>query len=408
MPDISSNETVLLTARKHWIILAEEVIGIVIVAFLPLVFIGGLANAPYGFTADLSFLRLLSILWLLVCWMTLAMFWTAYYLDLWLITDKHIYTIDQVALFDRKVRTIALDRVEEINVRTEGMLQTYFGYGTIAVHTATPNEDDAVFHGIPNPQVVRALVLDQIEHFARMERENAMLAQATKDQEKLIHLVGHEVKSYLTKSAGALAGIAEGDFGAVPEGVQKMAGAALSETRRGVDTVVNILHGADPSKGTLAIEKKTFDLKQAVLGIATALQETAQQKGLRLDLFAAPGSYAIQGDEPKLRDNVLRNLIDNAIRYTKEGGIRMELSKIGSTIRFEITDTGVGIAPEDMGHLFTEGGKGAHSTDVNPESTGFGLSIAKQIVEKHGGTIRAESKGAGMGSTFVVELPAAY
>ncbi len=402
---ISGSDTALMTVRKHWIILAEETIGIAIAGFIPLLFLGGLAAAPYGFAADLSFLRVLAILWLLVCWMTLALLWTAYYLDIWIVTDKHIYAVDQIGLFTRNVRTIALERIEEINVRTDGVLQTFFKYGTIEVHTASPNEDDAVFRGIPDPQMVRSLLLDQIERLPQLERENEKLQTATKDQEKLIHMVGHEVKSYLTKSAGALAAIAEGDLGVVPEGVQKMAGAALQETRKGVDTVSNILHGADTSTGTLGLEKKQFDLKQTVLQEARALEEGARAKGLSYDLLAEEGAYMFTGDEVKLRDQVFRNLIENAIRYTPSGGIHMELTKSGPNIRFTITDTGVGISPEDMPKLFTEGGHGEHSKDINPESTGFGLSIAKQIVSAHGGKVWAESADAGQGSRFIVEVP---
>lgn len=406
MPEADlNNEDILMTVRKHWVILARDSGAAIIAGLIPLLFIGVLSNAPYGFTADLSFLRTISILWLLVCWMVLAMIWTAYYLDVWLVTDKHIYVIDQVGIFDRKVRTLSLDRIEEINVRTEGFLQTYFDFGSIDVLTASPTEENAHFEGMPRPAYVRALVLDQIEHYVKLEKENEELATTTKDQEKLIHLVGHEVKGYLTKSAGALAAIAEGDLGIVPEGVEKLAGSALTETRKGVDTVMNILHGADPAKGKLAIEKKSFDAKAAILAIAQSLQPSASVKGLSFDLFADEGTYTVNGDEVKLRDQVFRNLIDNSIRYTPKGGIRMDLTRTGTVIRFSVKDTGVGITPTDMQKLFTEGGHGANSSAVNPDSTGFGLSIAKQIVEAHGGRIWAESAGAGTGSSFIVELP---
>lgn len=401
-----NNESILLKIRKHWVILARDSGAAVIAGIIPFLFIGFLSNAPYGFTSDLSFLRVIALLWLLVCWMVLAMIWTAYYLDVWVITDKHIYVIDQIGLFDRKVRTLSLDRVEEINVRTEGFLQTYFSFGSIEILTASPSEESAHFEGMPDPAYVRSLILDQIEHFIRLEKENKELVTTTKDQEKLIHLVGHEVKSYLTKSAGALAAIAEGDLGKVPNPVQQMAGSALEETRKGVDTVMNILQGSDAAKGTFAIEKKPFDAKASVLAIAQSLKPSAEAKGLAFNLFAGEGTYTLSGDEVKLRDHVFRNLIDNAIRYTQTGSIRMNIMTNGSLVRFEVKDTGVGISPEDMQKLFTEGGHGAHSTDVNPESTGFGLSIAKQIVEAHGGRIWAESAGAGQGSRFIVELPA--
>jgi signal transduction histidine kinase len=399
------NESILITVRKHWVILARDSAAAMIAGFLPFFLIGIVSNAPYGFTADLSFLSVISILWLLVCWMVLAMIWTAYYLDIWIVTDKHIYVIDQVGLFDRKVRTLSLDRIEEINVRTDGFLQTYFNFGSIDILTASPTEENAHFEGMPNPPYVRALILDQIEHFVKLEKENKELVTTTKDQEKLIHLVGHEVKGYLTKSSAALAAIAEGDLGQVPQPVQKIAGSALTETRKGVDTVMNILHGANPAKGTLAIEKKPFDVKAAVLAIAQSLKPVAEAKGLAFNLYASEGTYTLAGDEAKLRDHVFRNLIDNSLRYTQRGAIRMDLMTNGKIVRFQVEDTGVGITREDMQKLFTEGGHGTHSTDVNPESTGFGLSIAKQVVEAHGGRIWAESAGQGQGSTFIVELP---
>lgn len=400
------NESILLTVRKHWVILARDSGAAIIAGLIPFLFMGLLSNAPYGFAADLSILRVIALLWLLVCWMVVAMIWTAYYLDVWVVTDKHIYIIDQVGLFNRKVRTLSLDHVEEISVRTEGLLQTYFDFGSIEILTASPTEENAHFEGMPSPAYVRSLVLDQIEHFIKLEKENQALSTTTKDQEKLIHLVGHEVKSYLTKSAGALAAIAEGDLGSVPQPVQQMAGSALQETRKGVDTVMDLLHGSNAAKGTLAIEKKLFDAKASILAIAQALKPSAEAKGLAFNLFAGEGTYTLSGDEAKLRDQVFRNLIDNAIRYTPSGSIRMDIQTRGSIIRFEVKDSGVGITKEDMQKLFTEGGHGANSTAVNPESTGFGLSIAKQIVEAHGGRIWAESAGAGQGSTFIVELPA--
>jgi signal transduction histidine kinase len=76
-------------------------------------------------------------------------------------------------------------------------------------------------------------------------------------------------------------------------------------------------------------------------------------------------------------------------------------------VLFAIKDTGVGITPEDMQNLFTEGGHGKDSIKVNVESTGFGLYIVKQIVDAHKGRVWAESEGAGKGTQFYIELPSA-
>lgn len=115
----------------------------------------------------------------------------------------------------------------------------------------------------------------------------------------------------------------------------------------------------------------------------------------------------MHGDEDKIRRHVIANLISNAIIYTPAGSVHVDLVRDGDTIRFSVKDSGVGVTPEDMVRLFTEGGRGKDSLLVNAHSTGYGLAIAKQMVELHSGKIWAESEGAGRGSRFVVELPAA-
>ncbi len=109
--------------------------------------------------------------------------------------------------------------------------------------------------------------------------------------------------------------------------------------------------------------------------------------------------------EVKLRELVFRNLLDNAIRYTPHGTITVSLTRVGRSLRFTLQDTGVGISPADRQKLFTEGGRGAESRTINPDSTGYGLAAAKSVVESAGGKIGAESDGRGRGSRFIVELP---
>ncbi len=138
------------------------------------------------------------------------------------------------------------------------------------------------------------------------------------------------------------------------------------------------------------------------------MQPRALEKGLSLTLEVDAGKqYACIGDIEKIAEHVIRNLIDNAIRYTPSGGIRVRLEERGKTLRFSVKDTGIGVTVEDMQRLFTEGGHGKDSIKVNVDSTGYGLFIAKQVTEAHNGKIWVESAGAGSGSEFIVELPAA-
>src|SRR3989344_263578 len=228
-----------------------------------------------------------------------------------------------------------------------------------------------------------------------------------KQQENLLHFISHEIKGYLTKSEAGFAAIAEGDYGAIPEQLKTMATSALSDVRKGGKTVMEILDSSNMKKGTVDYKMQTFDFRTAVKEIVGHLKRDADKKGLTMDIsISREGEYRLTGDEGKLRQHVIRNLEDNAIKYTPKGHIEVHLSDGDGKIHFSVKDNGVGITPEHMKNLFTEGGHGKDSIKINVHSTGYGLFIAKQVVDMHGGKIWAESEGEGKGSRFVVELPA--
>ncbi len=127
-------------------------------------------------------------------------------------------------------------------------------------------------------------------------------------------------------------------------------------------------------------------------------------KELAFTLDAPAEPVTLTGDRMQL-ENAVKNLIDNSIRYTPSGSIKVSLANDGKAIRLMTQDTGVGITAEDMEHLFTEGGHGAESQKVNVDSTGYGLYIVKNIIEAHNGKVWAESEGKGKGSRFIVEIP---
>ena len=239
-----------------------------------------------------------------------------------------------------------------------------------------------------------------------IEKQEQELEVVNKRQENLLHFISHEIKGYLTKSEAGFAAITEGDYGAIPEQLKTMATSALADVRKGVSTVMDILSASNLKKGTVTFKKAAFDFRVAVETIVREQQVPAKAKGLTIDVEMAEGKYRMEGDEEKIREHVIRNLIDNAIRYTPAGSIHVELSDGDGKIHFSVKDSGVGITPEDMSHLFTEGGHGKDSIKVNVHSTGYGLFIAKEVVEAEGGKIWAESEGAGKGSKFIVELPA--
>lgn len=248
-------------------------------------------------------------------------------------------------------------------------------------------------------------VRKEIEQRERIEKLVGELQETNDRQEGLIHFIGHEVKGFLTKAEGAFASLTDGDFGALPKELEPFVGNALIETRHGVESVSSILKASNLKKGTVTFVKEPFDFKALVIEVIEKSKTAAEKKDLTLSFTADDEHFSFTGDRGEIGDHVLRNLIDNSINYTLSGSIIVSLKKRDGRIVFSVQDTGIGIDAEDMKKLFTEGGHGKDSQRVNVHSTGYGLFIAKQITEAHGGTIRAESEGQGKGSTFTVEFP---
>ena len=250
--------------------------------------------------------------------------------------------------------------------------------------------------------------IQQREHIEKLAGE---LQETNERQEVLFHFIGHEVKGFLAKDAGAFASLSEGDYGALPEAMKSFVEQALAGARQGADSVGNILKASNLKKGSVTYTKEPFDLKALTTEAVEKARAMAEKKGLALSFIADDSSYQMTGDKVQISDHVLRNLIENAINYTPSGSIIVSLKKDPSTglgagkFVFAVKDSGVGITEEDKKRLFTEGGHGKDSQKVNAHSTGYGLYIAKSVALAHGGTIRAESEGEGKGSTFIVELP---
>jgi signal transduction histidine kinase len=231
------------------------------------------------------------------------------------------------------------------------------------------------------------------------------MEQANIRQEGLLHFMSHQIKGYLTKSKAAFSGILEGDYGETPPSLNEMVKIALADNNEGVETITSILSASNLKKGTTKFEKISFDFQKMVENQITTHKKQAEGKNLSLDVEVAPNeNYAFVGDMEQLGKHAIGNLIDNSIKYTQTGGLKVSLSKKDGKILFSVKDTGVGINDEDKKRLFTEGGRGKDSIKINVNSTGYGLFIARQIVEAHGGRIWAESEGAGKGSIFFVQL----
>ena len=240
--------------------------------------------------------------------------------------------------------------------------------------------------------------------YKQVDTLNLQLEDLIKQRENLVHLVTHKVKGSFTRSKYIFAGILDGTFGEVNTEVKRRAEQGLESDNMGIETVDLVLSVANMQKGIVKYDMKNLNFRDIVLKTTEEKKGPLEAKGLKIENTTIDGNYNIVGDAFWLKE-VVSNLIENAIKYTKEGGITVRLQDGNGRVILSVKDTGVGITDEDKKNLFTEGGRGKDSMKINVDSTGYGLYSVKLIIEAHKGKVWAESEGTDKGSTFFVELP---
>lgn len=245
----------------------------------------------------------------------------------------------------------------------------------------------------------------EVEQREKIEKLAKELKIANKSQEELLRFITHQIKGFLTKSRNIFAEMMEGTFGPISGDIKNIAEQGLKINTDGVNTVQTILNAANIRTGKLSYNMAPIDLRDIIQKSFEKNRKSAESKGLNFVLNIGESSeYKIKGDENQLSE-AFSNLIDNSIKYTPKGEVKVSLIKSDNKIRFSVKDTGIGIAPEDKSKLFTEGGRAKNALEVNVDSTGFGLYIVKNIIEAHNGRVWVESEGEGKGSEFIVEVP---
>jgi PAS domain S-box-containing protein len=159
--------------------------------------------------------------------------------------------------------------------------------------------------------------------------------------------------------------------------------------------------------GKLKLEIESIDLSEVLTAALETVLPSAEARRIPIDCSVDPQAGLVRGDPARLQQ-VFWNLLSNAIKFTPPGGsVRVTLRRSESTIDLAVQDTGQGILPEFLPYVFDRFRQADATTTRKHGGLGLGLSIVKQLVELHGGSIRAESLGKDQGATFVVSLPLA-
>ena len=154
----------------------------------------------------------------------------------------------------------------------------------------------------------------------------------------------------------------------------------------------------------MRLDVQATDLAQVVKTAVDAMRVTAEAKSIKLQDIIDPSVSLIAGD-PKRLEQVVWNLLSNALKFTPKGGkVQVRLERINSHVEIIVVDSGQGLAPSSLPYVFDRFWQEMDSAQ-GKRGTGLGLSIVKELVTLHGGTVMAHSEGIGKGSTFTVRLP---
>jgi two-component system CheB/CheR fusion protein len=169
----------------------------------------------------------------------------------------------------------------------------------------------------------------------------------------------------------------------------------------------DLLDLARLGRGKIQIQRGVLSLNEIVAEAVEAVRPALEARHHALEVVRAPDDPRVEGDPVRLTQ-IFINLLQNAIRYTPKGGqITVSAAREADQAVVRVRDNGVGIDPRDLPHIFDLFHQVGASSSQRPEGLGIGLTLARRLVELHGGTITAHSAGPGQGSEFVVALPLA-
>jgi two-component system, NtrC family, sensor kinase len=248
-----------------------------------------------------------------------------------------------------------------------------------------------------------ALAIQNARLFREIEVKSRQLEVASQHKSEFLANMSHELRTPLNAIIGFSEVLGERMFGELNEKQEEYLKDIHASGQHLLSLINDILDLSKIEAGRMELELADFDLPTAIDNALTLVRERAARRGITLGCEIEERVGMIQGDERKVKQ-VLLNILSNALKFTPEGGridVRAALKE--GTVEISVTDTGVGIAPEDQEAIFEEF-RQVGTSDKKVEGTGLGLALSRRFVELHGGRIWVQSQ-EGMGSTFTFTIP---
>ncbi len=256
-----------------------------------------------------------------------------------------------------------------------------------------------------------ALILLSIEDVTQLRRAQQAakarardLEQEHRRKDEFLAMLGHELRNPLAALVSGLQLLERrrGD----PEAVEEIRKRLARQTQRMTSMLDQLLDVSRLVRGKIELVREPVDLVDAARTAAEAVTPEIERAGHHLELTTPPaGAALVRGDSVRLIQ-VVENLLSNAAKYTENGGrIRLSVDAEGGRARIRVSDTGTGIDPELLPHIFDVFSQGPQQLARSQGGLGLGLPLVRLLVSMHGGEVYAYSEGPGQGSEFVVELP---
>ena len=249
-----------------------------------------------------------------------------------------------------------------------------------------------------------ALAIQNARLFREIADKSRQLEVASRHKSEFLANMSHELRTPLNAIIGFSEVLNERMFGELNDKQEEYLKDIHASGQHLLSLINDILDLSKIEAGRMELELTDFDLPAAVDNAVTLVRERASRKGVAVRIAIGDQVGSMRGDERKIRQ-VLLNLLSNAIKFTPEGGrIEVGAALDNGAVEVSVSDTGVGIAPENLEAVFEEF-RQVGASAAKQEGTGLGLALSRKFIELHGGTIRVTSE-VGAGSTFTFRLPA--
>ena len=244
---------------------------------------------------------------------------------------------------------------------------------------------------------------ERAELLARAEAARAEAEAANRAKDEFLAVVSHELRTPLTSMVGYIEMMRLGMLD------ERSSARALDVIERNTQTlsqlVADILDTSRIVSGKMRLHTTPLDLHEVIGAAVDVVRPALEAKGLTLHASLDPNEGLMTGDAARLQQ-VVTNLLSNAVKFTPTGGeVRVGLRRVGLEVEITVSDTGQGITPEFLPHVFERFRQAEGVGQRGHGGLGLGLAIVRHLAELHGGAVTAESPGEGRGATFRVLLP---